>query len=149
MMFFLLMPCFFSQAAIEPPPSAESILSQSQGETFGPNISSTALPVYAGLVMKTVIMGLGAALTAFIVYAGYLYMMAAGNKENVGKAKGYMTNAIIGLIICFSAYALTDYALFLIGRATEPTATQPQSAPTSWWDNFLGEARTPGMWQQP
>jgi len=36
-------------------------------------------------------------------------MMAEGNEQKVGKAKDLITNAIIGLIIVFTAYAITAF----------------------------------------
>ena len=43
-----------------------------------------------------------------MIFAGYQWMMAGGNDENIKKAKDRIKNSIIGLIIIVSAYILTD-----------------------------------------
>jgi hypothetical protein len=41
-----------------------------------------------------------------VIYGGLLYLTAAGNDDQVAKAKKTITTGIIGLIICGLAYAL-------------------------------------------
>jgi len=43
------------------------------------------------------------------VYAGIMWMTAGGNEEKVTKAKGIITQAIIGLAITMGAYAITAF----------------------------------------
>lgn len=40
------------------------------------------------------------------VYAGFLYLTAAGNANNVGRANSIMLNAVLGAVLLFSAYLL-------------------------------------------
>lgn len=54
---------------------------------------------------------LGIILVALLVYAGYLWMTAAGEEEPITKAKSIIRNAIIGLIIIMLAYAITQFVL--------------------------------------
>ena len=42
-----------------------------------------------------------------MIYAGYLWMTAQGEEEQVKKAQKIITAAIIGLIVVVSAYAIT------------------------------------------
>lgn len=46
----------------------------------------------------------GAAL--MLVYGGYLYVISAGNDEQVGKAKKIMISAVIGIVIALAAYGI-------------------------------------------
>lgn len=49
-------------------------------------------------------------------------MTAAGNEEQVGKAKKLLTAAIIGLIIVLSAYAISYFVISKLGATTlEPS----------------------------
>jgi hypothetical protein len=41
------------------------------------------------------------------IIAGYQWMTAGGNEEQVAKAKKNISNAVIGLIIILAAYAIT------------------------------------------
>lgn len=56
---------------------------------------------------------IGIILIILIIYAGYLWFMSDGNEEQIGQAKSYMTNAIIGTVIVLLAYAIT---YFIMGR---------------------------------
>jgi predicted permease len=42
-----------------------------------------------------------------MVYAGYLWMTARGDSEQVGKARNIIITSIVGLVIVMSAYAIT------------------------------------------
>lgn len=55
-----------------------------------------------------------------LISAGYSYMTAGGDENKVGKATKTLTNAIIGLAICFIAVILVNFVLdnFLKGGTT-------------------------------
>jgi len=42
-----------------------------------------------------------------MIYAGYLWMLARGNEQEVEKAKNIIIYAVIGLVVVLSAYAIT------------------------------------------
>jgi hypothetical protein len=50
----------------------------------------------------------------FIVYAGILFVTAAGNTEQVEKARHIILYAVIGIIVAMLAYAIRA---FLLGQA--------------------------------
>ncbi|MCD4705795.1 hypothetical protein K8R61_01815 [bacterium] len=50
---------------------------------------------------------LGIIFFILMVYGGFMWMTAAGNQDKVGTAKKIIANAILGLIIVFSAYIIT------------------------------------------
>lgn len=53
------------------------------------------------------------------LYAGYLWMTAAGNEEQVTKAKTLLFQATIGLAIILMAFAITSFAIRLaLGQGT-------------------------------
>lgn len=54
---------------------------------------------------------IGIILVSIIVYAGFLWMTSGGNPEKIEKAKMYLRNAIIGVIIILSAWAITKFIL--------------------------------------
>lgn len=69
----------------------------------------------------------GIVFTCLILYGGYLWMADRGNSENIEKAKKLFTAAIIGIIIMFSAYAIT---WFVVKNLGDETLTEPSSSPT-------------------
>ena len=87
------------------------------GTGLGDKSTGSTLPVAIGKIIKVAVGILGIVLTALIVYGGYLWMTAGGDAGQVKKAKDYITNAIIGLIICVLAYAITNFVVAKIGTA--------------------------------
>ncbi len=54
---------------------------------------------------------LGTAGLLFFIYGGITIVMSAGSSDKVSKGKEIITAAVIGLIICFSAYIAVDFIL--------------------------------------
>lgn len=57
---------------------------------------------------------IGAIFLIIIIYAGFTWMMAKGNQQEVEKASKLLENATIGIIIILAAYLLTNYVVFRI-----------------------------------
>ena len=70
----------------------------------------TALPVIAGL-LKTLVGMAGIVFLILIMHAGFLWMTAQGNSEQLDKAKGSLISSTIGLIIVVGAYAITSFVV--------------------------------------
>lgn len=75
------------------------------------------MPEIIGKVIGVVLSITGVMLVIIIVYAGYLWMTAGGESDQVKKAKDWMLNAIIGLLICIVAYALSNFVITKIFEA--------------------------------
>lgn len=60
-----------------------------------------------GQVINTALQLVGIIFLGLMVYAGYLWMTAAGDESQIDKAKKIVTSAIIGLVLTMSAYAIT------------------------------------------
>lgn len=52
---------------------------------------------------------IGVLFLGLMVYAGYLWLTAGGDEEQVKKAKSYMYNSLIGLVIVLASYGLSNY----------------------------------------
>jgi uncharacterized membrane protein len=76
-----------------------------------------------GQVIKVVLSLVGLIMVIIVIYAGFLWMTAGGESEQVKKAKDWMINATIGLLICLVAYTLSAFVVSRILEAT--TATNP------------------------
>jgi len=66
------------------------------------------------LIVRVLNWFIGAAAVVCVVMliaAGYSYMTAGGDEQKVGKATKTLTNAIIGLAICFIAVILVNFVL--------------------------------------
>lgn len=70
-----------------------------------------ALEVTIGTFINSILGLIGAATFVLVVYAGGLWITAAGNDEKVSKAKDILKGAVLGLVIIFTAYVLVNAAL--------------------------------------
>jgi hypothetical protein len=70
-------------------------------------------------IIKIVLGFLGIIATVIILYAGFKWMTAAGNEENITSAKNMLIAGIIGLAIILSAYAIAAFTIsYLVGAST-------------------------------
>lgn len=61
---------------------------------------------------------LGTIAVVLVIYAGFLWMTAAGNQDKIQRAKDILKAAVIGLAIILSAFAITN---FIINQLLEAT----------------------------
>jgi hypothetical protein len=78
--------------------------------------SDTYFPTKIGQIIGVLLSFVGTVFFILIIYGGFLWMTAAGNEQNVTKAKGLITSAIIGLVIVLAAYAITSYVGTIVGQ---------------------------------
>lgn len=75
-------------------------------ETDGIMVS---LPGAIGKIVGAALSFIGVIFFILMIYGGLLWMTAAGNDQQVEKAKDLIVAAIIGLVIVFAAYAITSF----------------------------------------
>ena len=86
------------------------------GATFGNATPSDIRSTIARII--NVILGfLGVIFLGFTVYAGFLYMTAAGNEEKTTESLRILRNSIIGLLILLMAWSITRFTVIILGRA--------------------------------
>lgn len=73
--------------------------------------NETDLNTVIGNIIMTVLSLIGAVAIIFIIYAGALWMTAAGNEQKAEKAKTILKQSIIGLLIILCAYAITYFVI--------------------------------------
>ena len=74
---------------------------------YGTNVTDTTLSESVGRIIKVALSLVGTIFLALTIYAGILWMTAAGNESKTDSAKNILTAAVIGLVIVISAYAIT------------------------------------------
>jgi hypothetical protein len=80
--------------------------------------SAKRLPIVVGNIIRVALSLLGIIVLCLIVYAGFVWMTAAGDSKKVDTAKSILKNAIIGAIILFLAYAISSFVIGAIQKAT-------------------------------
>lgn len=63
---------------------------------------------------------LGIILVAFIIYSGWQYMTAGGDKAKIDEAKKRIVNAVIGLILVVSAFSIANFVIECASYIGEP-----------------------------
>jgi hypothetical protein len=86
--------------------------------------SAIAFSTFVGRAINGAMGLLGVIFVAQMVYAGYLWMTASGEEEQLTKAKHIIRRSIVGLAIVLGAWAIT---YFVISRL-QSAAAQPPSA---------------------
>lgn len=78
-------------------------------------------------VLKFIFTFVGIILTLITLYAGFLWMTAAGDSKKVETAKKYLTNAVIGLVILLSASGVSLFVFNqLQTRITNSSSVSPR-----------------------
>ncbi|MFA5021704.1 MAG: MopE-related protein [Patescibacteria group bacterium] len=69
-------------------------------------------------IIRVVLGFLGVISLLIIIYGGYTWMTAGGNVEKISTAKKILVNAVIGLVIIFSAFMITSFIINNLIKAT-------------------------------
>lgn len=79
------------------------------GEETG--LSNNDLTTTLGTLINTALSLLGIVFLGLTLYAGWLWMTAAGDAKATGKAKDILITAVVGLVILLSAYAISNFVI--------------------------------------
>ncbi len=95
------------------------------GEIYAePADITESLPLAIGRFINIIISFAGIVLVIIIVYASFLWLTARGNDSQVEKAKLWMRNAIIGLLITMGAFVITSFIVNQVESNLRNVATQ-------------------------
>jgi hypothetical protein len=74
----------------------------------GANMGQPSDPRYiVAIIIRAVLGLLGTIFLVLTIYAGFLWMTAAGNEDKVTKAKKLLFDGVIGIAIILTAYSIT------------------------------------------
>lgn len=85
--------------------------------------SASTLPQIIGSLIKVFTGALGLIFLVLTVYAGYLYLTAAGDEDKVKHAKETLQRGVIGLLILAAAYALTVFVINALSKSVGGTGS--------------------------
>jgi hypothetical protein len=94
---------------------------QMAGEVGGAaNINSTkSLSQIVGSIINVALGFLGIVFLVLLLYAGFLWMTAAGDETKTKKAKDIIMQSIIGLVIVVAAFAISNFVLGSLLNVTQ------------------------------
>jgi len=81
------------------------------GVVQGTGLPMVNLTVFLLAILRIFFGLLGVIAVALLIYGGFIWMTASGEPDKVAKAKQIIYNTIIGLIIIFSAFAITSFLM--------------------------------------
>ena len=81
-----------------------SSLAGKQGANYGEPLAGPL--ILAARIIKIFLTMLGTLFVVYTVYAGYLYLTAAGEEERITKATGMIKNGVLGIIIILSSWSI-------------------------------------------
>lgn len=102
-------------------------------------VEQTDIFVIVGRIINVVLGLVGVILVSLMVYAGFLWMTAGGDADKVVKAKNIIRNAMIGLLILVSAFAIVRFILnALIGDGGIGGGVTQPGAPGTFFPSQAG-----------
>lgn len=133
---------FFVFIQAEPAAAQQSMLQQ-MATTAG--FGGASLPVIVARLIRTFISVLGIIAVVIVIYAGWLYMTAGGDSEQVGRAKRMLTQGAIGLFLVLASFSITQFILGQLLDATQQQATVTSQAPTDLYSEPLSGSLGAGV----
>jgi len=96
--------------------SAQTNLGLSYGSNLG--LAATDPRIVIGKIIQIFLGLLGIIALVLIVYAGFLWMTAGGNEEQIDTAKRTLISAVIGLAIILASFGIATFILNSLMQAT-------------------------------
>jgi len=114
--------CLAAAAAVQAAPNIGGLAADVAGKAgYDTGVTEFTLSQTVGGIIRTVLSVIGVIFLALTVFAGFLWMTAAGNDDKIDKAKKILTSSAIGLAIVVSSYGLTVLAMHFIVGASAPS----------------------------
>ncbi|MFA5185898.1 MAG: hypothetical protein WC551_05390 [Patescibacteria group bacterium] len=104
---------------------------QLTAEAAGVSGGATDLVTIIGRIINIALGFVGIVFLVLMLYAGYMYMTAAGDPEKIKKAVATIRNSVIGIIIIASAWAITSFILGMFADSTGGTIGGGTTGPAS------------------
>ncbi|MFH1433414.1 MAG: Ig-like domain-containing protein, partial [Candidatus Uhrbacteria bacterium] len=134
------------------PVHAQDVIDQTAFQAFAQEagFGGTAdIRVIIARLIRTALSFAGLVLVVYIMYGGFLWMTSGGQAEKITKARSTIINAIIGIVIVFSSWAITTFIIGslvgavtgggIIGGGGEPPGGCP-GCPPEYGNDFVVES---------
>jgi len=104
------------QTGIRSTASAGRLQDFCSGDEFG-----TCVAKIVGGLIRIPLALVGVILLGYILYAGFLWMTSGGESDKAEEAMKMIRNAVIGLVILASAFAIASFVLDGLSRVVTPS----------------------------
>lgn len=103
----------------------QTVFAQDSSELFGLQpveqnigLAATDIRLIIARIIRAVLGLLGIIAVGLMIYAGYTIMTSEGSEEKITQGKKIMINAVIGLVIILSAFAIVQFVLNALSKGT-------------------------------
>ncbi|MFA5300988.1 MAG: pilin [Lutibacter sp.] len=96
-------------------PSATNQITVAAPNALGGSVFGQDIPAVISLLFNIIISASGAIFIILFLIGGIQYLFASGNEEGTGKAKKLLLDAVIGLIIVLSSWAIGTWVIKSLG----------------------------------
>jgi len=112
----LLLGAALAQTCLAAPNINELTGKVGEGAGYDVNVDKYEVSRIIGRVIQGAMALLGMIFLVLTLYAGFLWLTAGGNEENVTKAQEILKNAVIGLIIVLASYGITVFVAMVVSN---------------------------------
>lgn len=99
----------------------QNAVDQAYGGDKTVELTATGPGAFAGRLISVInylLSFIGIIFFCLLIYAGYLWMMARGNEEEIKKAQKIIREAVVGIIVILVARIITEFLLTQFGTVT-------------------------------
>lgn len=87
------------------------------------NLSDTGLGntdpvIVSAQIINVFLRLLGTVTIILMIYAGWIWLWARGNEEDIKRAKDIMRGAIIGLLVVLGSFGIMQYVFYYLAKIT-------------------------------
>lgn len=112
-------------------------------------LSNQDIRVTIARIIRIILGFLGVISVGLIIYAGFIWMTSKGNEEKINQAKLILRNAVIGLIIILSSFAIVSFILNKLIGATGGLGGEPGSGNNGQGLGSLGAGIVKSVYPEP
>jgi hypothetical protein len=85
----------------------------------GAGLGDKPLTETVGQLISVFLGLLGVIFLVLVIYAGFIWMTAAGDEKAVAKARNILLSAVVGLVILLASYAISSFVIEQLSVATQ------------------------------
>lgn len=131
-------PDFVSAQEITGPDELDFSIGGEDTFTQTTELANTDIRIILGRIVQIFLSILGIIAVGLFLYAGFLWMTSGGDESKVTSAKKTMINAVIGIAIILSAFAIVQFILNALADATGFENPGDTTGVVADFDSFSG-----------
>jgi hypothetical protein len=97
--------------------SADATLAYDKTYGYESPLGDVSIPNLIGRVITQILPLIGSLFLVLFLWGGFLWLTSNGDETRVKKARGTLTNAVIGMAIIIGAYTIVAFLLDTLGSA--------------------------------